>query len=220
MINSSVTSGYQWKKLGDLEASVFPGCEVESADTEPSEHQLGYAEGHSEGYQVGLAQAAQEQAKVLALLQQLVEETQRLRERSINECLQDMSVALHRIFKLVFGHELRTSPELIQALAEEIGVTLQAETTPQLGLNQHDYAAIAPQVSEELRRTLKVDDGLPAGVVRASAGKSMLELDVVANLERVLAEGVISGALEGDTPISEESVAPDHNDADHQSEHE
>ena len=209
MVSSFVsTNGYQWKKLGDLEPPVFPGYKAEVVDDPPSEHQLGFAEGHSEGYQVGLAEAGQEQARLLAVLHQLVDETQRLRERSVRECLQDMSVAMHRIFKQVFFHELRTSPELIQAMADEIGLALKSEAKPQLSLNQQDYAAITPKVNDDLRGILKVDEGLPVGVVRASAGKSMLELDIVTNLDRVVRQLIRYEERACDTLLREVSTFP------------
>ena len=68
----------------------------------------------------------------------MLEEVQRLREQTLGEAMQDIAIALHMIFAEVFRHELRTSPELIAALVEELRQALQADATPTITLNRPD----------------------------------------------------------------------------------
>ena len=196
MTEGSTSTGYQWKKIGDGAPPSFPGYEPSSSQPLVNDYERGYEEGHAEGYAAGQAQAASEAQQMQAALKQLIEETERLRQRTVTECLQDMSVALHKIFASVFKHELRTNPELVVAMANEIVLLLHEQAKPKLLLNTQDYSALHPHCDEALQQQLVAEDSLPVGVVRASAGQSMIELDVVENLEQILAEGVMSGEVE------------------------
>jgi flagellar biosynthesis/type III secretory pathway protein FliH len=192
--------GYQWKKLGDAVLPDFPGIESQLHTEQISEYDRGYAvghsEGHAEGYQAGLAQALSEQQQILSVLQHSVDETEKLRAHLANDSLQDMAVALHQIFKQVFLHELRTAPELIDSMARLVASTLQAETLVKVMLNPADFKAISSIVTTDALQFLAEDDSLPVGVVRANAGKSMLEIDVAANLEQILADALRSGEMD------------------------
>lgn len=189
---SAASDGYQWKKLGAATPLRVPGAiqtdvaQPGFAEPPPSQQEQGYEDGHAAGYRDGAAKAAAEQQAVLTQLQGVLDEVARLREKTIGDCFEDVAVALHTIFKQVFLHELKTSPELIASLAVELKQILQAETMPRVILSREDYTSLSALASEELLANLDVDNDLPAGVLRASAGKSMIELDVVANLEQVL----------------------------------
>lgn len=192
--------GYTWKKLGSLPMPNLPGVVAAPAETTVGEApaQQAYEEGFSQGYAEGQAQAQAEQQALSNQLQQLLEETQRLRQRSAEEGLQDIAIAMHAIFKTLFHYELRTSDGLIKAMAAEVTQTLNTERHPDLFLNRGDHQQLDAVLSDDLKTYIKVDDALPSGVIRASAGKSMLELDVVANLEQILTAAIATSAIDPD----------------------
>ena len=196
MTQTSTNTGYQWKKIGDAAPPSFPGYEPAPSQPLDNEYQRGYEEGHAEGYAAGQALAASEAQQLQSALGQLIDETERLRQRTVTECLRDMSVALQRLFASVFKHELRTNPALVEAMADEIVLLLHEQAKPKLMLNPQDHNALYPRCDETLQHILFAEEGLPAGVVRASAGQSMIELDVVANLDQILAEWITRGGVE------------------------
>lgn len=193
--------GYQWKKF----SSVLPVKlkTSTSAKDDPSQHQQGYDSGHAEGLADGLRQGqvqAENQTKaVLAELKHMLQEVKQVRDRTVVDGLQDIAVAFHSLFQQVFLHELKTSPTLIESLANELKQTLLEESVPTIHVSQGTYNALQlVDVSEHLGN-LVMDEGLPDGVIRASAGKAMAELDVMANLEQVLASAC---AVEASNEVS------------------
>ena len=171
---------------------------AEQVNTPEAPVQQGYEEGFNQGYAEGKAQAQAEQQGLLEQLSKMLEEVQRVRQSSAQEGLQDIAVALHAIFRAVFHYELRASDELLSAMAAEIAQILNAEREPSLYLNRADLAQLEGVLNDELKARVKPDDALPSGVIRASAGKSMLELDVVGNLEQILAAAITTSAVEPD----------------------
>ena len=193
---SSELSQYEWKKVGTLPRQFIPGAKIEStfptASNEPVQNPAdrGYEEGFAEGLCAGREQGRAEQEKLLGLLQLALEETQRLRERTATDGLDDIATSLQHIFTALFQYELQTSPELLRAMAKQLGVILHSQATPKLLISSVDFAALNPILPADLRGQITGDSGLPQGVVRATAGNAMLELDISSNLQQVLSNGV------------------------------
>jgi hypothetical protein len=186
---SSSGDGYRWKKFTTVAPAKLK--QKTPAIDAPSKHQQdydsGYAEGLAQGLLDGQQQAADQQTVALVELDKILLEVKQLRDRTVADGLQDIAIAFHSLFQQVFLHELRTSPMLIQSLADELRLALQEESMPTIHVSRSIYQSLQAVGAADLDEYLKIDEHLPNGVLRASGGKSILELDVLANLEQVLA---------------------------------
>ncbi len=90
---------------------------------------------------------------------------------------------------MLFDYELQISDTLLQALVQEMGRLLGTDVQPRIHISRQDFTNLPAQVSTAIEDLIVVEDSLPKGVVRASSGQALIELDVVKNLQEILSAG-------------------------------
>lgn len=187
--------GYQWKKFASTDSPAMlawvignpPVTQHEPSPPEPSE--IGYEDGFAQGFSAGQAEALTKQKDLITQLENMLHECQILKQRQRDESLVDAASVLQQLFAVLFDYELQISDALLQALVREMGHLLGTDGQPRIHMSPQDYENLAALMSADMEELIVVEDTLPKGVVRASFGQSLIELDVVKNLQEVLSAG-------------------------------
>jgi hypothetical protein len=90
------------------------------------------------------------------------------------------------LFRALFDHELQTSEHLLQAMINQTKQMCEGKQDLRIHLNTSDYNNLSKHVSADIKQMLVADEKLPAGVIQANAGQSIVELDVVKNMRDLL----------------------------------
>ncbi|XOV81519.1 MAG: hypothetical protein ACFHXK_11600 [bacterium] len=193
--------GYQWKKftahdtpklLGWMVGSGS-GAVIEADEETPDLAKEGFDEGYAKGFAAGEAEALAQQQATLDQLNLIVQECRSFLHNQQDESLADAATVLAGLFQALFNHELQTSEHMLQMMIEQ--TRKMFDGTPELlvHLNTSDYSSISRCISAELEEILIADEDVPQGVVRASAGQSIVELDVVKNMQALLRSADLNG---------------------------
>jgi flagellar biosynthesis/type III secretory pathway protein FliH len=201
---------YQWKKFTAFEAPkvlswmVGGGAVIEPEPEVPDLAQLGFDEGYAKGVAAGEADALAKNRASQDQLNQIVDECRRFLEKQRDENLAEAAAVMTGLFRALFDHELQTSEHMLQAMIDQTRQMCDGKQDFRIHLNASDYNNLSKLVSAEIQEMLVADEKLPVGVVQASAGQSIVELDVVKNM-RDLLRSVDLHDLQDEVPESAEN---------------
>lgn len=183
-----------WAQHGAVAAApaIDPG-----APDQPSEVELGFAEGLAKGQ----AQAEAEVAERLAALDELIDRAQIAREAFMTANASALGDAIVSLFKVVFHYELMSSPALLESLVAEASAMLDLQGPVVLELHPDEHSRLAEALGTEPPQCVANDTLLP-GSLRLVGGEGMHDLDIAARLQGVLQDFI--AASEGEFPIPDE----------------
>lgn len=202
--------GYQWKKFTAFEAPkvlgwmVGGGAVIEPEPEAPDVAQLGFDEGYAKGFAAGEADALAQHKATHDLLNQMVDECRRFLEKQQDENLAEAAAVMSGLFRAIFDHELQTSEHMLQAMIDQTKQMCEGKQDLRIHLNTSDYNNLSKHVSADIKQMLVADEKLPTGVIQANAGQSIVELDVVKNMQDLL-RSVDLEDLQDKAPESEDN---------------
>lgn len=183
---------YQWKKFTAYDAPKVlawmgvSGSTIEPEVPAPDAAQVGYEEGYAKGFAAGEADALAQQKAVLDQLNSVIDECRRLAQRQQDEIFTEAATVMSALFQTLFQYELQISDGLMQELINRIRQMFDNCDGLNIHLSTKDYDSLRKIVSADILSNMIADESLPKGVVRASVGQSIVELDVVKNMQELL----------------------------------
>ena len=204
MMESQTSTEFAWpkvgKKLGELSLSGSywdrskTADETLSEDSEPAEHpqEDGYAVGLEQGRQAGAA----EYERQTNLLQTMLAELEEARKEISSAAVKEAANVVHAMFTALFRVELQTNPAVLDKLLEEVSQSIESDSAQfRIGIAQEDYQRLSAEVVERFGTNIYPEQVSP-GTVRVTADSLVREIDLVGNLEQLIAAGVSEHGVE------------------------
>ena len=181
------SSGSYWDRS---KAAIETVGESSEPATLPEED--GYAVGLEQGRQAGAA----EYERQINLLHTTLTELEETRKEISSAAVKEASQVVHAMFTALFRVELQTNPVVLEKLIESVTQSIEPESAPiRIGIAQEDYQRLSAEVSERFG-TRVFPEQVTAGTVRVTADSLVREIDLVGNLEQLIAAGISEDSVE------------------------
>ena len=118
---------------------------------------------------------------------------------------------------MLFQHELRAAPGLLEALRVEAERSLEMEAPIVVQMNPSDFERLSGAVEEALGDTIQAHADVSPSSVRLASGNTMRELDLTTHLRTVLNDFLSATAERADdeTEAASQAMAAPPNPDDH-----
>ena len=165
---------------------------AESSEPKPLPQEDGYAAGLEQGRQAGAAEYEQR----ISLLENTITELEEIRREISSAAVKEASHVVHAMFTALFRAELQTNPAVLEKLLEVVTQSIDVESAQiKIGIAQEDYQRLSPEVAERFGTRI-FPEQVAAGTVRVTADSLVREIDVVGNLEQLIAAGISEQPVE------------------------
>ena len=199
-METEASIGFAWPKVGAAgrdrtywdRPALNPEPEAGVVHQTETQQEDGYAVGLEEGRQAGAA----EYDRQLNVLQATLAELESTRKEISSAAVKDAANVVQAMFTALFRAEMKTNPAVLEQLQKVASQSIDTESNKiRIGIAQDDYQRLSADVFERFGAELHAEQIAP-GTVRVSAGSLVREIDLVGNLEQLIAAGLNESELE------------------------
>ena len=206
---------HQWKKIGSAQptATVFTDRQNGALHEEsaPSEEVAcdPLLEAREAGFAEGQASAKAELKPRLDALGRAAAELSRAESEVRRAATTEALALVQMLFSRVLGAELAANSEFFELLLTKLLQDFEGHSEIALHVSEADFLALSGSDGLPEHVSLNQDPGLSVGVMRAVAGREVLQIDMPNNLDALLAQTMEElEKNQGDPSILEESTLP------------